>query len=185
MTKGVVQTMKSHMEKCVESLRREFQKVRTGRASTSLLDEVKVDYYGNPVPINQVGTLAVPEPRMITIQPWEAKMIPIIEKAIMNANLGVTPANDGKTIRIPLPPLTEERRKEIVKHLKKMGEDAKIAIRNNRRDAIDELKKLEKEQHVSEDEIKRAEKEVQDVTNAFVAKVDEVVAHKEKEVMEV
>jgi ribosome recycling factor len=112
-------------------------------------------------------------------------LIGAIEKAIMNANLGVTPANDGKTIRIPLPPLTEERRKEIVKHLKKLGEDAKIAIRNNRRDAIDELKRLEKEQHVSEDEIKRSEKEVQDVTNSFVAKVDEVVAHKEKEVLEV
>ena len=122
---------------------------------------------------------------MITIQPWDAKMIPLIEKAILNANLGLTPANDGKLIRLPLPPLTEERRKDIVKSMKKQAEDAKIALRNIRREAIDELKKMEKDKHISEDDIKRAEKEVQDITNTFVAKVDEVVSHKEKEVMEV
>lgn len=177
--------MKSHMEKSVESLRREYQKVRTGRASTGLLDEIKVDYYGNPSTLNQVATLAVPEPRTITIQPWEAKLVPVIEKAILNANLGFTPSNDGKLIRINLPPLTEERRKEIVKMLKKSAEDAKIAVRNIRRDAIDDLKKLEKDKQISEDDLKRAEKEVQDVTNVYVAKVDDVLAHKEKEVMEV
>ncbi len=185
MTKTVLQNMKAHMEKTVEALRKEFQKVRTGRASITLLDEIKVDHYGNPAPLSQVGSLAVPEPRMITIQPWDAKLIPLIEKAILNANLGLTPANDGKLIRLPLPPLTEERRKEIVKNLKKMAEDAKVALRNIRREAIDELKKLEKDKHISEDDIKRAEKEVQDITNTFVAKVDEVVSHKEKEVMEV
>lgn len=185
MTKEVIADMKAHMEKSVDALRREYQKVRTGRASTGLLDEIKIDYYGNPSPLNQVATLAVPESRTITIQPWEAKMIPVIEKAIMNANLGVTPANDGKTIRISLPPLTEERRKEIVKMLKKLAEEAKVAIRNIRRDANDDLKKLEKEKQISEDDLKRAEKEVQDATNAFVAKIDEVLAHKEKEVMEV
>ncbi|BEH10082.1 ribosome recycling factor [Geobacter sulfurreducens] len=185
MTKDVINDMKSHMEKSVESLRREYQKVRTGRANTGLLDEIRVDFYGNPSPLNQVATLAVPEPRTITIQPWEAKMISVIEKAILNANLGFTPSNDGKLIRISLPPLTEERRKEIVKSLKKTAEDAKIAIRNIRRDAIDGLKKLEKDKKISEDDLKRAEKEVQDVTNVFVAKVDEVLAHKEKEVMEV
>lgn len=185
MTKEVIADMKSHMEKSVDSLRREYQKVRTGRASTGLLDEIKIDYYGNASPLNQVATLAIPESRTITIQPWEAKMIPVIEKAIMNANLGFTPANDGKTIRISLPPLTEERRKEIVKMLKKLAEEAKVAIRNIRRDANDHLKKLEKEKQISEDDLKRAEKEVQDATNVFVAKIDEVLAHKEKEVMEV
>jgi ribosome recycling factor len=185
MTKDVINDMKSHMEKSVESLRREYQKVRTGRANTGLLDEIRVDFYGNPSPLNQVATLAIPEPRTITIQPWEAKMISVIEKAILNANLGFTPSNDGKLIRISLPPLTEERRKEIVKSLKKTAEDAKIAIRNIRRDAIDSLKKLEKDKKISEDDLKRGEKEVQDVTNIYVAKVDEVLAHKEKEVMEV
>lgn len=185
MTKDVIATMKNHMEKSIESLRKEYQKVRTGRASTGLLDEIRVEYYGNPAPLNQVATLSVPEPRTIIIQPWEAKSIPVIEKAIMNANLGFTPANDGKSIRINIPPLTEERRKEIVKMLKKVAEDAKIALRNIRREAIDDLKKLEKEKQISEDELKRGEKDVQDVTNSFVAKVDEVLAHKEKEVMEV
>lgn len=185
MTKEVIADMKAHMEKSVDALRREYQKVRTGRATTGLLDDIKVDYYGSPSPLNQVATLTVPEPRTITIQPWEAKLIPVIEKAIMNANLGFTPANDGKTIRISLPPLTEERRKEIVKSLKKMAEDAKVAVRNIRRDGIDNLKKLEKDKQISEDELKRAEKDVQDVTNAAVAKIDEVLAHKEKEVLEV
>ncbi|UFS68895.1 ribosome recycling factor [Geomonas sp. RF6] len=185
MIKDVLANMNARMDKTIEALRREYQRVRTGRASTSLLDEVKVDYYGNLSPLSQVATLAVPEARTITISPWENKMIPIIEKAILNANLGLTPANDGKQIRLNLPPLTEERRKDIVKQLKKDGEDAKVALRNIRREAIDELKKLEKEKQISEDELKRAEKEVQDFTNTHVAKVDEVFAHKEKEVMEV
>lgn len=185
MTKDVISAMGVHMDKTIDSLRKEFQKIRTGRATTALLDDVKVDYYGNPSPLSQVATLAVPEARTITIQPWESKQIPAIEKAIMNANLGLTPANDGKLIRLNLPPLTEERRKDIVKQLKKMGEETKVALRNNRRDAIDNLKKLEKEKKISEDDLKRAEKEVQEHTDKHVAKVDEVVAHKEKEVMEV
>jgi ribosome recycling factor len=177
--------MKDHMEKSVEALRREYQKVRTGRANLGLLDDVRIDYYGTPSPLSQVATLAVPEPRTITLQPWESKMIPTIEKAIMNANLGITPANDGKLIRLNLPALTEERRKDIVKQLKKMAEEAKVAVRNIRRDAIDELKKLEKNKKISEDDLKRGEKEVQDATNTFVAKIDDVLAHKEKEVLEV
>lgn len=185
MTKDTIQNMKSHMEKAVDALRREYQKVRTGRASTALLEDIKVDYYGTATPINQLATVAVPEPRTITLQPWEAKLIPAIEKAIMNANLGLTPANDGKLIRLNLPALTEERRKEIVKQLRKMAEDAKVAVRNMRRDANDELKKLEKDKKISEDDLKRAEKEVQDVTNSQVVRIDEVLAHKEKEVMEV
>jgi len=177
--------MKDHMDKSVEALRREYQKIRTGRANLGLLDDVRIDYYGTPSPLSQVATLSVPEPRTITLQPWETKMIPIIEKAIMNANLGITPANDGKVIRLNLPALTEERRKDIVKQLKKTAEEAKVAVRNIRRDAIDELKKLEKNKKISEDDLKRGEKEVQDVTNTFVSKLDDVLAHKEKEVLEV
>lgn len=185
MTKDVIKNMGAHMDKTIDALRKEYQKVRTGRASTGLLDEIRVDYYGTPTPINQLATLAVPEPRTITLQPWEAKIIPAMEKAILNANLGLTPSNDGRVIRLNLPPLTEERRKEIVKQLRKLAEDAKVAIRNIRRDTNDELKKLEKEKAITEDDLKRAEKEVQDVTNGHVARVDEVLAHKEKEVMEV
>ncbi len=185
MTKEVIGTMSAQMDKTIEALRREYQKVRTGRASTSLLDDVKVDYYGTPTPLNQVATLAVPEPRTITLQPWEAKLIPLIEKAILNANIGLTPSNDGKLIRLNLPSLTEERRKDIVKQLRKMSEDAKVALRNIRRDAMDGLKALEKEKSITEDDLKRGEKEVQDATKSHEAKVDEVLSHKEKEVMEV
>jgi ribosome recycling factor len=180
-----MQYMDEHMDKTIEALRRDYSKVRTGRASTGLLDDVRIDYYGTPSPITQVATLAIPEPRTMTIQPWENKLIPAIEKAIMNANLGFTPANDGRVIRIVLPPLTEERRKEIVKNLKKSAEEAKVAVRNIRRDAIDKLKKLEKDKQISEDELKKTEKQVQDHTDLHVAKIDEVLAHKEKEVMEV
>lgn len=185
MVKDVIADMNVHMDKSIESLRKDYQKVRTGRASTSLLDEVKVDSYGALSPLNQVATLAIPEARCITIQPWDPKMIQPIEKAIMNSNLGLTPANDGKVIRLTLPPLTEERRKDIVKQLKREAEDTKVALRNIRRDAIDKLKKLEKEKQISEDELKRAEKVVQDSTDSHVAKADEVLSHKEKEVMEV
>jgi ribosome recycling factor len=185
MTKEVINDLKDHMAKTIESLRREYQKIRTGRASTSLLEDIKVDYYGNPSPLSAVATLAVPEPRTITISPWETKMIGPIEKAILNSNIGLTPSNDGRLIRLILPPLTEERRKDIVKDLRRKAEDDKIALRNIRRDAIDKLKKLEKDKKITEDELKRSEKEVQDLTDKHVAKVDEVLAHKEKEVMEV
>ena len=177
--------MQSHMEKTVAVLKNEFQKIRTGRASTSVLDAVKVDYYGNPTPINQVATLAIPEPRLITVTPWETKLIPLIEKAIFNANIGLTPSNDGRAIRLSIPPLTEERRKEIVKEIKKKGEDVKIALRNIRRDAIDRLKKTEKEKTITEDELKKLEKEVQDITKNFEQKIDDSVINKEKEVMSV
>ncbi|HEY4744102.1 MAG TPA: ribosome recycling factor [Desulfuromonadaceae bacterium] len=185
MPKTVLSDMKTHMEKTLGVLKNEFQKVRTGRASTGILDSVKVDYYGNPSSISQIATLAVPEPRTITITPWEAKMIGPIEKAILNANIGLTPGNDGKAIRLTLPPLTEERRKEIVKELKKKAEDDKIALRNIRRDAMDKLKKMEKDKAITEDELKKYEKEVQDITKGFESKMDEAVAHKEKEVLEV
>src|ERR1039457_3146603 len=185
MTKDVTRNMGAQIDKAIEALRREFQKVRTGRANTGLLDEIKVDYYGTPTPINQLATLAVPEPRTITLQPWEAKLISAIEKAIMNANLGLTPSNDGRVIRLNLPSLTEERRKDIVKQLRKIAEDAKVTVRNFRRESNDDLKNLEKDKKITEDDLKRAEKEVQEITNSHVAKIDEVLLHKEKEVMEV
>lgn len=185
MYKAVIKDMQQQMEKTVEDLRREFQKIRTGRASTALLDDVRLDYYGTPSPLSQVATLAVPEPRTITITPWEAKMIGPIEKAILNANIGLTPGNDGKMIRLNLPPLTEERRKEIVKGLKKVDEEHKIAVRNIRRKTIDDIKKLEKDKAITEDDLKKAEKEIQTVTDNQIAKLDEVMANKEKEVMEV
>lgn len=185
MSKEVLNELNVHMDKSIDNLRREYQKVRTGRASTALLDDIKVDYYGTPSGLSQVATLAVPEPRTITLQPWEPKLIPLIEKAIMNANLGLTPANDGKLIRLCLPALTEERRKDIVKQLKKLAEDAKVALRNIRRDAIDKLKKMEKDKLITEDDLKRGEKDIQDATKGHENKVDEVFSHKEKEVMEV
>ncbi len=175
----------SGMNKALEAFKRDLAKVRTGRASLSLLDDVRVDYYGTPTPLNQVGTLAVPEPRLITVQPWEKNLIPEIEKAILKADLGLNPASDGQLIRLVFPPLTEERRKDMVKQVKRMGEDAKISIRNVRRDANDTLKKLEKDKEITEDDLKRGEKEVQDVTDDFVAKIDQVIAEKEKDLMEI
>lgn len=185
MNDEVIATARQGMNKAIEVLKKDLSKVRTGRASTSLLDEVVVDYYGVPTPLNQVGTLSVPEPRQITIQPWEKNMIPEIEKAILKSDLGLTPNSDGQIVRISIPPLTEERRKEMVKLARRLGEDAKIAIRAARRDANETLKMLEKEKEISEDDLKRGEKEVQDLTDSFVEKVDETIEKKEKEVMEV
>ncbi|MBW2478258.1 MAG: ribosome recycling factor [Deltaproteobacteria bacterium] len=185
MIADVKSNAKNAMNKSLDALKRELGKVRTGRASLSIIDDVKVDYYGTPTPLNQVGTLAVPEPRMITIQPWEKNLIPEIEKAILKADLGLNPASDGQLVRLVFPPLTEERRKEMVKQVKRIGEDAKIAVRNSRRDANDALKKLEKDKEISEDELKRAEKDVQDLTDSFVEKVDQIVAEKEKDLMEI
>jgi ribosome recycling factor len=185
MIKEILQDMSEHMVKTIDALRKEYAKIRTGRATTALLDDIRVDYYGNPSPLSGVATLSVPEARTITISPWEAKMIGPIEKAIINSNIGLNPSNDGRLIRLVLPALTEERRKDIVKDLRKKAEDDKIALRNIRRDAIDKLKKLEKDKKITEDELKKGEKDVQDLTDKHVAKVDEVLAHKEKEVMEV
>jgi ribosome recycling factor len=185
MYDDVLKKTRGGMEKSVEALKKDMVKVRTGRASTGLLDDVQVDYYGTPTPLNQVATLAVPEPRLITIQPWEKNMVPAIEKAIFTADLGLNPSSDGQLVRIPVPPLTEERRKEMGKLIRKMGEDAKVAIRNARRDGNDGLKRMEKSKDISEDEQKRGEKDVQDLTNRYVTKVDELVAAKEKELLEI
>ncbi len=185
MYNTVMNTAKKAMEKSIEAQKKELQRVRTGRASVNLLDEVKVDYYGTPTPLNQVGTLAVPEARLITIQPWEKNLIPEIEKAIFKADLGLNPASDGQLIRINIPPLTEERRKEMVKLVRRMAEDTKVAIRNARRDANDSLKRLQKDKEITEDDQKRGEKEVQDLTDQFVKLADEVVENKETEIMEI
>ena len=173
------------MQTSIEALKKKFASVRTGRASLSLLDGLTVDYYGTPTPLQQVASLSLPDSRQIAIQPWEQKIISEIEKAIMKSDLGLTPMNDGKLIRINIPALTEERRKQLVKVVKKEAEDAKVAVRNIRRDINEELKKLEKEKHVSEDEIKKEHDEVQKITDSFVKKVDELLEHKEKEIMEV
>jgi ribosome recycling factor len=176
---------KAGMDKAIESLRRDLSRVRTGRASLAILDDVRVDYYGTPTPLNQVGSLAVPEPRLITIQTWEKKLIPEIERAIQKADLGINPTNDGIIIRLAFPALTEERRKEMVKQVRKMGEEGKIAVRNARRDANEALKKLLKDKAVSEDDEKRGEKEIQELTDDYVSRIDKVIADKEKELMEI
>jgi ribosome recycling factor len=173
------------MQASIEALKKKFASVRTGRASLALLDGLTVDYYGTPTPIQQVASLSLPDSRQISIQPWEQKIIPEIEKAIMKSDLGLTPMNDGKLIRINIPVLTEERRKQLVKVVKKEAEDAKVAVRNIRRDVNEDLKKLEKEKHISEDEIKKEHDEVQKITDSYVKKVDELLEHKEKEIMEV
>ncbi len=173
------------MTGAIEALKKEFASIRTGRASLALLDGIVVNYYGASTPLQQLASLSIPESRLIAIQPWDPKIIPDIEKAIMKSDLGITPVNDGRMIRIQIPPLTEERRKQLVKIVKKKAEETKVAIRNIRRDVNEEIKKIEKEKHLSEDDIKRFQDEIQKVTDSFIAKADEVLSFKEKEIMEV
>ena len=185
MDQNVMNELKTRIEKTLEDLRRELGKIRTGRANLSILDSVKVAYYGTPTPLAGVASLTVPEPRLISIKPWEKAMIKEIERAIKEANLGINPMNDGEVIRLPIPPLTEERRKEIAKQVRTKGEDHKVAIRNERRDANEKLKELLKKKSISEDDLKRATERVQKETDQGIAKVDEILQKKEKEVMEV
>ncbi|MDD3682435.1 ribosome recycling factor [Desulfovibrio desulfuricans] len=173
------------MEKALAAQERDFSKLRTGRASTALVDGIKGDYYGTPTPISQMASVAVPDSRTVTIQPWDKGGISVIEKAILKSDLGLTPINDGKVIRIMIPPLTEERRKDLVKVARKYTEDAKVAVRNVRRDANDSLKKLEKDKAISEDEQKKASEDVQKLTDKFVADADKKCTAKEKEIMEI
>ncbi|MBI5695825.1 MAG: ribosome recycling factor [Nitrospirae bacterium] len=173
------------MNAVMTSLKHEFSTIRTGRASLSLVDDVMVDYYGTPSPLNQVATLSLPDGRTIAIAPWESKMIGPIEKALQKSDLGINPINDGKLIRLIMQPLTEERRKELVKKAKKMSEDAKVAIRNARRDSNELLKKAEKDKAITEDELTKGEQEVQKMTDEFIKRVDDALVHKEKEIMEV
>ena len=183
MIKDVVRKTKARMEKVVEDLGRELAGVRTGRASISLLDHITVEYYGTPTPLNQVATLAVPEPTLITAQPWDASLLVVIEKAIRSSDLGLNPANDGKIIRIPVPPLTEERRRQLAKHVGKVLEDHRTAIRNIRRDENEVLKKMLKDKQVSEDEEKDGLDEIQKLTDQYVAKVEELAKKKHEEIL--
>ncbi|MBI4688230.1 MAG: ribosome recycling factor [Nitrospirae bacterium] len=173
------------MEKALEAMKKDLLSMRTGRASLSIFEGITVDYYGAPTPINQVATMSIPEARLIIIQPWDPKIIAEIEKAIQKSELGLNPANDGKIIRVPIPPLTEERRKQLIKQVHKRGEEAKVAVRNIRRDGNEEIKKLEKEKHISEDDTKRASDEIQKMTDSYIKRVDEILSHKEKELMEI
>jgi ribosome recycling factor len=175
----------SRMEKTLSSLKTDLNKVRTGRASLALFDDIRVDYYGTPTPLSQMATLSVPEPRLITLQPWDTSVIGEIEKAILKSELGVTPMNDGKIIRIHIRRLTEERRKELVKVVKKMAEGAKVAVRNIRREANDQLKGLEKNKKISQDQLHQWMDKVQKSTDQFIEKVDGVLATKEKEILEI
>ncbi|MBR4026866.1 MAG: ribosome recycling factor [Lachnospiraceae bacterium] len=173
------------MKKTMSNLDEEFGSIRAGRANPHVLDKLRVDYYGTPCPIQSVANVSVPEPRMILIQPWESSLVKAIEKAILTSDIGINPSNDGKVIRLVFPELTEERRKELAKDVKKKGEGAKVAIRNIRRDAIDHLKKLGKAEDISEDEIKDLENSVQKLTDKYVANVDKAVEAKTKEILTV
>jgi ribosome recycling factor len=183
--KEIETNARSRMEKAVADLQHEMATIRTGRASVSILDHIRVDYYGTPTPLNQLANLHVPEPNLITIQPWDTSQIGAIEKAIRSSDLGLNPANDGKLIRIPIPPLTEERRKEFVKRLHAMAEHHRVAVRNIRRDANDHTKKLLKDKKVTEDDEKRALEEMQKMTDAQMQKIDTAARNKEKELMEI
>src|SRR6202171_6202588 len=182
--KEVESHTKARMEKALTDLIHAMSNIRTGRATISLLDSIRADYYGTPTPLNQVATLHVPEPTLITLQPWDVSQIGPIEKAIRSSDLGLNPMNDGKIIRVPIPPLTEERRKEIVKHLHRVLEDHRIAVRNIRRDANESLKKLLKDKKISEDDEKRGLEEVQKLTDDFMAKLEAQGKAKEKEILE-
>ena len=181
----VLKDAKNRMEKAAAALEKEFSHLRTGRASVALLDGLKVDYYGTPTPIDQIASLSTPDSRTITIQPWDRAAFGLVEKAIQKSDLGLTPVNDGKIIRIGIPPLTEDRRKELVKVAKKYTEEAKVAVRNIRRDANDALKKLQKDKAIAEDELHKGEADIQKTTDSYVAKLDGLLARKEKDIMEI
>src|SRR2546427_1980641 len=177
--------IKSRMEKAVGDLQHEMATIRTGRASVSLLDHIRVDYYGTPTPLNQLGNLHVPEPSLITVQPWDVSQIAVIEKAIRAGNLGLNPSNDGKLIRIPIPPLTEERRKDLVKQLHGVAENHRVAVRNIRRDGNESVKKLLKDKAITEDDDRRAHDEIQKMTDSYMGKLDQAAKGKEKEILEI
>ncbi len=180
----VVKSAKGNMEKAVAVFRDELKTLRTGRASLGILDPIRVDYYGTPTPLNQVANLGVPEPTLIVIQPWDPTLIPVIEHAILKANIGLHPSNDGKVIKLPVPPPTAERRKELVKVAHEYAERARTAVRNVRRDRNEELKKLEKDKQISEDDLRHHLAEVQKLTDDFVAQINQILAAKEREILE-
>jgi len=185
MPQTVLKDMEDRMSKAIATLKKELASLRAGRATPAMLDKVVVDYYGTPTPVSQLANIVAPEPRMLQIQPWDKSALKDIERAIQQSDLGLTPSNDGTVIRIVVPPLTEERRKELVKVANKDGEEAKVAIRNIRRDANDEIKKLEKAGTISEDESRRHQETIQKTTDKYIAEVDKVVKEKEKDILEV
>lgn len=185
MVNAIIKNAEDRMQKSVEANRDELARIRTSKASPSLLDSVRVDAYGSHMPLNQVASIATPDPRLITVQPWDKSLVSEIEKAILKADLGLNPSHDGQLIRIPIPPLNEERRQEYVRICRKIAEDGKIAIRNIRRDANDQIKKMEKDHEISEDESRRLQTQVQEITDRYVKRVDEILQHKEAEIMEV
>lgn len=185
MVKSLIANMEKEVRKTIESFRSELASIRTGRASLALLDGIKVEYYGSNLAMNQVGNVSVPEPRTIEIRPWDPAALPAIEKGILKSDLGVTPNNDGKLIRLSMPKLTEDRRKDLVRTVKKLAETYKVSIRNSRRETIEEIKKEEKSKAISEDVRKGAEHEVQKLTDAHVKQIDDILSHKESEIMEV
>lgn len=183
-SKDAIAQARTRMEKAVEDFRRDLAGVRTGRANVALLDHVRVDYHGTPMPINQLGTMNVPDPQMIVISPWDPGAVPLIDKAIRTSDLGLNPTNDGKVVRVPIPALTEERRKELVKHVHKVLENHRTAVRNIRRDVKEAVEKLEKEKKISEDEKKRSLDELEKLTHSETKKIEDLSAAKEKEVLE-
>ncbi len=182
---SVFQETRQRMSKTVESLNKEFSRIRTGRATPSLLDGITVEYYGSSLPINQVANISVPEARLMVIQPWEKNMLAPIEKAIQASDLGLNPQNDGNLIRVPIPPLSEERRRDLVKSCKKISEDSKVAVRNIRRDSNEKLKKAEKDKEITQDEQKKALDRIQKLTDEYIGAIDEQLGHKETEIMQV
>jgi ribosome recycling factor len=184
MINDITTDTENGMKKAVDSFKRDLQKIRTGRANTSMLDGIKVDYYGTPTPVNQVATVQVVDARLITVKPWEKAMIPVIDKAIRASDLGINPVADSELVRLPIPPLTQERRKELAKVVSKQTEEARVAVRSARRDAMDMIKDAEKEKQISEDERKKGEKTVQDLTDKYIAQVEDIAKTKEKEIME-
>jgi ribosome recycling factor len=184
-SKDALAQARTRMEKAVEDFRKELAGVRTGRASVTLLDHIRVDYHGTQMPVNQLGSLSVPEPMSIIISPWDPSAVPLIDKAIRTSDLGLNPTNDGKVVRVPIPPLTEDRRKDIVKHLHKVLENHRTAVRNIRRDIKEAVEKLEKEKKISEDERKRAVEELEKVTHSETKKIEDLCALKEREILEV
>jgi ribosome recycling factor len=185
MINDIITDSETGMTKAVDSFKRDLQKIRTGRANTAMLDGIKVDYYGTPTPVNQVASVQVVDARLITVKPWEKNMLPIIDKAIRASDLGINPVADSELVRLPIPPLTQERRKELAKVVNKQTEEARVAVRSARRDAMDMIKDAEKEKQITEDQRKDGEKRIQDLTDKYIGSIDDIAKAKEKEIMEI
>ena len=185
MTDEVIEDLRKEMDRTVGALRKDLTRTRTGRATTALLDGITVDYYGTRTPLNQLAGLSAPEPRLLIIQPYDKSALAQIERAILQSDLGLVPVNDGKILRVPIPELTEERRRELVKHVRKLAEDYRVSMRNHRRDAIDLLKSLEKDKEITEDDVRKANEKIQEITKSYTEKIDQVLKAKEEEIMEV